>query len=349
MQRESSSAVCFGGEQRSSQMDTRKLGRSNLDVSPLGLGCWAIGGPTTYLGNHFGWGEVDEDEAIRAIHFALDAGITLFDTADIYGTGHSERILGRALAGRRERVLIATKFGLTFEEYSGNMTGRDASPAYIHQACEASLRRLQTEYIDLYQFHLGDYALEKAGPVCDTLDRLVEEGKIRYYAWGANSLDSARLFAERPHCPAVQFGMNMFVDAPDMLAFCQEYNLAAIVNGPLGRGLLTGKFAKSTNFPTNDLRYQRGWNVQEGPLARQRQALEQLRDILTSDGRSLAQAALGALWARSERILPIPGFKTTEQVKENVGALYYGALSPQQMKAIADVVGSFSADETQLF
>lgn len=129
-------------------MNPRKLGWSNLDVSPVGLGCWAIGGPTQYLGNHFGWGQVDEDEAIRAIHAALDAGITLFDTADIYGTGHSERILGQALAGQRDHVLIATKFGLTFNEYSGTMTGQDASPAYIRQACEASLRRLHTEYID---------------------------------------------------------------------------------------------------------------------------------------------------------------------------------------------------------
>ena len=123
-------------------MHARRLGRSNLDVSPLGLGGWAIGGPTQYQGHHFGWGEIDEDEAIRAIHVALDAGITLFDTADIYGTGHSERILGRALAGRRDQVLIATKFGLTFEEYSGNMTCEDASPAYIQTACEASLRIL---------------------------------------------------------------------------------------------------------------------------------------------------------------------------------------------------------------
>src|SRR5215469_1564651 len=130
---------------RSKQMNSRKLGKSNLDVSPLGLGCWAIGGPTEYHGNHFGWGEINEDEAIRAIHIACDAGITFFDTADIYGTGHSERILGQALAGRRDQVLIATKFGLTFEEYSGKMTGRDASAAYVRRACEASLRRLGTD------------------------------------------------------------------------------------------------------------------------------------------------------------------------------------------------------------
>jgi aryl-alcohol dehydrogenase-like predicted oxidoreductase len=330
-------------------MYTRKLGRSNLDVSPLGLGCWAIGGPTQYRGSHFGWGEIDEDEAIRAIHVALDAGITLFDTADIYGTGHSERILGQALAGRRDQVLVATKFGLTFDEYSRSMTGQDASPAYILRACEASLRRLNTDYIDLYQFHPGEYDPARVGPVCDTLDRLVAEGKIRYYGWNADP-DRARIFAERAHCTSTQFGMNMFsmfTDAAEMLAFCDEYNLAAIVNSPLGQGLLTGKFDETTRFPATDLRHQRGWDFQEGPRARQRKVLEQLRDILTSDGRTLAQAALGALWARSERVIPIPGFKTAAQVRENVGALQYGPLGPQQMKAIADLVASsLSADET---
>lgn len=330
-------------------MYTRKLGRSNLEVSAIGLGCWAIGGPTHYHGRHFGWGEIDEDEAVRAIHAALDAGITFFDTADIYGTGHSERILGQALAGRREQVLVATKFGLTFDEYSGQMTGQDASPAYIQHACEASLRRLRTDYIDLYQFHPGEYDPAKAGPVCDTLDRLVAEGKIRYYAWNADP-DRARVFAERAHCTSTQFGMNMFADSPEMLTFCDEYNLAAIINSPLGKGLLTGKFDESTRFPAGDLRHQQGWDFQEGPRARQRRVLEQLRDILTSDGRTLAQAALGALWARSERIIPIPGFKMVAQVQENAGALQYGPLSPQQMQAIDDLVAaSLSEEESQPF
>jgi aryl-alcohol dehydrogenase-like predicted oxidoreductase len=331
-------------------MNPRKLGRSNLDVSPLGLGCWAIGGPTEFQGRHFGWGEINEDEAVRAIHFAFDNGITFFDTADIYGTGHSERILGQALAGRRDQVLIATKFGLTFEEYSGKMTGRDASPGYILQACEASLRRLGTDYIDLYQFHLSEYDPVNVGPVYETLDRLVVEGKIRYYAWGAETLEGSTIFAERPHCPAVQFGMNMFADAPEMLALCDSHNLAAIVNGPLGKGLLTGKFDETTRFSTTDLRHQRGWNFQEGALSKQRKALEQLRDILTSDGRTLAQAALGAVWSRSERTIPIPGFKTVAQVQENVGALQYGPLGQAQMQAITDlVVSSLSEEETQAF
>jgi aryl-alcohol dehydrogenase-like predicted oxidoreductase len=304
------------------------------------LGCWAIGGPTQYQGNQFGWGDIDEAEAVRAIHVALDAGITLFDTADIYGTGHSERILGQALASRRQQVIVATKFGLTFQEYTGAMTGRDASPSYIRQACDASLRRLNTDYIDLYQFHLSDYDPDLIAPVYETLDRLIAEGKIRYYAWASDSLAACRIFAERERCPAVQFGLNMFEDDPDMLALCDEYDLAAIVNGPLGKGMLTGKFNESTRFSDTDLRHQRGWNLQRGPLATQRYVLEQLREILTSDGRTLAQAALGALWARSDRVIPIPGFKTVAQVRENAGALQYGPLGHQEMQAIADLLAS---------
>lgn len=329
-------------------MQARKLGWTDLEVSPLGLGCWAIGGPTQFRGSQFGWGEIDEAEAIRAVHAALDGGITFVDTADIYGTGRSERILGQALAGRRDRILVATKFGLTFDEYTGNMTGRDASPTYIKQACEASLRRLETDYIDLYQFHIGNYDPAAVDPVLETLDELVAEGKIRYYAWGTEP-EGVRRFVDRGHCPAMQFGLNMLTmfspDADQVLSFCDEHDLLAIVNGPLGKGLLTGKFDQATRFPEGDLRRQRRWNVQEGALAKGHHVVEQLRDILTSDGRTLAQAALGALWARSERCLPIPGFKTVAQVRENVGALEYGPISPQQMQAIADLVTSSLTEE----
>jgi len=333
---------CAGG------MQARTLGWTGLEVSPLGLGCWAIGGPTQFRGNQFGWGQIDESEAVRAIQVALDGGITFIDTADVYGTGHSERIVGQALSGRRDQVYVATKFGLTFDEYSGKMTGRDASPTYIKQACEASLRRLRTTYIDLYQFHVGNFDPAAVDPVLDALDELVAEGKIRYYTWGTEP-EGVRRFVERGQCPAVQFGLNLltmfFAEAEQMLAFCDEHDLVAIINGPLGKGLLTGKFDQTTRFAECDLRHQRGWDLQEGPVARGRRVVEQLRDIATSDGRTLAQAALGALWARSPRCLPIPGFKTVAQVRENVGALQYGALSPEQMQAIADVVTSSLTEE----
>jgi aryl-alcohol dehydrogenase-like predicted oxidoreductase len=315
----------------------------------LGLGCWAIGGPTQFRGSQFGWGRIDEDEAVRAVHAGLEAGIRFIDTADIYGTGRSERIVGQAIAGRRDQVLVATKFGLTFDEYSGNMTGRDASPSYIRRACEASLRRLGTDYIDLYQFHWGDYDQAAVDPVLDVLDELVADGKIRYYSWGTQPEGAGR-FVARGHCPAVQFGLNLltmfFAEADQMLDFCADHDLAAIINGPLGKGLLTGKFSRATRFEDVDLRQQRGWDADEGPAVKGRHVVEQLRDVLTSDGRTLAQAALGALWARSERCLPIPGFKTVEQVRENAGALRYGPLSPEQMRAVADIVtSSLTAEE----
>src|SRR5919204_4477087 len=152
-------------------MFQRDLGtRTGVQVSALGLGCWAIGGPWTFNGQPAGWGEVDDEESVRAIRRALDLGVTLFDTADVYGAGHSERVLGRALAGRRDEVRIATKFGNTFDESTRQMTGQDSSPAYVRSACEASLRRLGTDRVDLYQLHVGDLAREAALEVREALD-----------------------------------------------------------------------------------------------------------------------------------------------------------------------------------
>ena len=171
----------------------RPLGRSGIQVSAMGLGCWAIGGPFWFGETPSGWGEVDDDESIRAIHAGLDLGINFFDTSDVYGTGHSERVLAHAFEGRRDKVVIATKFGNTFDEATRQGTGSDASPEYIRSACEASLRRLNTDYIDLYQFHLNGYPPEKAAPVRDTLEELVAAGKIRAYGWSTDFPDSARV------------------------------------------------------------------------------------------------------------------------------------------------------------
>jgi len=224
-------------------MFTRVLGRSGIQVSAMGLGCWAIGGPFW----HDGWvayGDVDDAESTRAIHRALDLGVTFFDTADAYGCGHSERVLGQALAGRRDQVVIATKFGYVPDEEKRQITGTDASPQYIRQACEASLRRLNTDYIDLYQFHIDDYDLDKAVEVRETLEALVADGKIRWYGWSLDNkqVDRIRLFAEGPHCTSIQHTLNIFIDDPPTLELCEKFNLASINQGPLSRGILTGKF-----------------------------------------------------------------------------------------------------------
>src|ERR1700728_3214889 len=134
----------------------RVLGRSGIEVSEIGFGCWAIGGPFTGDGRPNGWGESDDSESAAAIRRALELGITFFDTADFYGAGHSEEVLGKALAGHRDEVVIATKFGYTFDTGRRENTGEDASPAYIRRACLASLRRLGTDRIDLHQLHLQD-------------------------------------------------------------------------------------------------------------------------------------------------------------------------------------------------
>jgi aryl-alcohol dehydrogenase-like predicted oxidoreductase len=319
------------------------LGRSGIQVSALGMGCWAIGGPFWAGETPVGWGKVDDEESIRAIHRALELGVNFFDTADVYGAGHSERVLARALAGRRQEVVIATKFGNQFDESSKQITGTSAAPDYIRQVCEASLRRLDTECIDLYQFHWSDYPAEQAGEVRDTLETLVEAGKIRAYGWSTDSLERARVFAEGPNCVAIQHQMNVLDDNAALIAFCEELNLASINRGALAMGLLTGKFSAGATLPIDDVRGRRSpeWmgyfkDGRANPLWLKK--LEAVRDILASEGRTLAQGALAWLWAKSQQTLPIPGFKTIAQVEENCAALRHGPLTMEQTRKIDDLL-----------
>ena len=327
-------------------MLTRTLGRSEIQVSAMGLGCWAIGGPLWYLDGitryPLSWGEVDDNESIRAIHRALDLGVTLFDTADAYGCGHSERILGQALAGRRDQVVIATKFGAVFDEETRSWLGHlhdggVVTLEFIREACEASLRRLNTDYIDLYHFHWADYAADLAADLLPVLEDLVAEGKIRYYGWSTNDPKRARVFAKGTHCAAIQYHYNVLQRNEAMLSLCEEFNLASIARGPLAMGLLTGKFNHDTKMPEDDMRHD--WDFQQGLVAEELEMLEGIRGVLTQDGRTLTQAALGWLWARGAQVIPIPGFKNLRQVQENVGALQFGPLSGEQMQEIDKTLG----------
>ncbi|TCC37519.1 aldo/keto reductase [Kribbella capetownensis] len=164
-------------------------------MGKFGLGAWSISGTITRDGKPVSWGEVDDDESIRAIHRALELGVTFFDTADAYGTGRSERVLGRAFAGRREQVVIATKFGHIYDETRRTLAGTDTSPDYIRRACEASLRRLDTDYIDLYQLHCGTDSDAESLVIRDVLEELVEAGKIRAYGWSTDDVAQAELFS----------------------------------------------------------------------------------------------------------------------------------------------------------
>lgn len=318
---------------------TRKLGRSGIEVSALGMGCWAIGGPFWNGETPLGWGEVDDDESIRAIHAAVAMGVNFFDTADVYGAGHSEKVLARAFADRRSEVVIASKFSNVFDETTKQVERSDASPDYIRQACEASLRRLNTDYLDLYQFHDNGYPADEAEPVRETLEDLVKEGKIRAYGWSTDFIDRAEVFAQGKNCTAIQLQLNVLDDNAGVIAVCEKHDLAAINRGPLAMGLLSGKYTADTKPSMDDVRGEKSpeWMTyfQDGkPSPEWLSKMETVREILTSNGRTLPQGALAWLWARSEQTIPIPGFRTVEQVEENCGALQFGALTREQMQEI---------------
>jgi aryl-alcohol dehydrogenase-like predicted oxidoreductase len=321
----------------------RVLGRSGIEVSALGMGCWAIGGPFWDGEIPLGWGEVDDQESIRAIHAALDRGVDFFDTANVYGAGHSERVLGRAIASRRAQVVIATKFNSVFDETTRQVTGSDASPEGIRQACDESLRRLNTDYIDLYQFHDNGYPAEKAAPVRDTLEKLVEEGKIRAYGWSTDFVDRAEVFAQGPKCTAIQLQLNVLDDNPAMISFCEEHNQAAINRGPLAMGLLTGRYTPTTNISSDDVRGQKSpeWMkyFKDGkPNPEWMSMRDAILEVLTSEGRTVAQGALAWNWARTPQTIPIPGFRTVKQVEENARAMQFGPLTPEQVNEIEVVL-----------
>lgn len=308
----------------------RSLGRSGIQVSALGVGCWAMGGA--------GWGGgADDAESVRGIRRALDLGVTFFDTADVYGDGHSELVLAEALQGRRSQAVIATKFGHFIDAVTRQKAGGD--PASIARACEASLKRLNTDYIDLYQFHVNEFDAEKAGPAREALEKLVASGKIRAYGWSTDFPPSARMFAAGPSCTAIQVEINVIDDAADILEVCEEFDLAAINRGPLAMGLLTGKYKPASALSDDDIRgpHAPDWMkyFKDGkPNPEWLGKVEAVRQVLTSGGRTLAQGAIAWLWARSSKNIPIPGFRTVKQIEENCGALQFGPLNAEQMVEI---------------
>ncbi|MEW2294753.1 aldo/keto reductase [Streptomyces sp. NPDC006743] len=330
-------------------MDTwrdRRLGGSDISTGALGLGCWAIGGPWQDRdGNPLGWGAVDDDESVAAVRRALDLGITFFDTADTYGAGHSERVLGRALRGRRSEAVIATKWGNVFDERTKTLTGSDDSPGHVRRALLASLERLGTDYVDLYQLHLSDTPPERALALRETCEDLVQEGLVRGYAWSTDDPRRAALFADGTNCLAVQHAANVLQDAPELFALCAARGLTSVNRSPLAMGLLAKAAGAGSGAGAGDIRaVPPAWLTWYGPggvpapdWARRVAAV---REVLTSGGRTLAQGALAWLWARSPRTLPIPGFRSVAQVEENAGALEHGPLEENLMKEIQVLLGA---------
>lgn len=321
----------------------RTLGRSKILVSALGLGCWAIGGPFRLEGIQDGWGEVDDEESMRAIRRAIDLGVGFFDSADVYGAGHSEEVLGRALEGRRDEVVISTKFGYTFDPATKQASGTNANADYVRAACEASLRRLRTDYIDLYFLHIWSLPSEDAEEAAAALDDLRNEGLIRAYGWSTDVLKCARLYASRPGCTAIQHDLNVFEDAVDLLALCTKEDVASVNRTPLAMGILTGKFTADSRLSKDDVRGAgHAWvkYFEEGrPKPEFLERLAAVREILTSDGRTLTQGALAWIWGRSDLTIPIPGFKTVAQAEENARAMESGPLRREQMNEIDELLG----------
>jgi aryl-alcohol dehydrogenase-like predicted oxidoreductase len=320
----------------------RDLGtRTGLRVSALGLGCWAIGGPWTFNGQPAGWGEVDDDESIRAIRRALDLGVTLFDTADVYGCGHSERVLGKALAGRRDDVVIVTKVGNRFDEQTRTGGGNDVSPAYLRSACDASLRRLGTDRIDVYLIHDGIATPEDVPAVVEALEDLVAAGKLRWYGSSMSDPAIVRAMADGPHMVAVQHELNLLRGELETLDAAEELGLASLNRTPLAMGLLSGRYQPAVLPADDDVRRHAPWYdfFDEGAMERYLDRIADARDELTADGRSLVQGALGWVWGRSPATLPLPGFRTVAQVEENVGAAEHGPLSAERMERLREILG----------
>lgn len=324
-------------------MEKRKLGRSGIDVSPLGLGAWAIGGPFYLDGKADGWGKIDDAESIRAIHRALDMGINYIDTADAYGVGHSEEVIGKAIHDRRDRCVISSKFGHFGNESTKTIQGVNIEPDYIERACEASLRRLASDYLDVYFLHVWEVSISELEFICDKLDELVQKGKIRSYGWSTDLLDGAELMSRRKNCCAIQQQLSVLTGDIKMVKLCEQKQLASINRSPLGMGLLSGKFSEDAQLPKDDVRgsdftWMEHLFKHGKPVPQMLKKLDAIRDVLCSNGRSLAQGALAWLWGISDSTVPIPGFKSMAQVEENAHAMDFGPLDKDQIKEIDSIL-----------
>jgi aryl-alcohol dehydrogenase-like predicted oxidoreductase len=299
-----------------------------VQVPALGVGTWAIGGDFEVNGKPAGWGAVDDTESIAALRAAYDGGVRLVDTADVYGCGHSEHVVGRAIAPFRDDVVLATKVGIVFDEETRTSAGIDLSPAYIRRACDASLRRLGVDHIDLYQIHPGEADAAVVEDVVATFDELVEQGKIRAYGTSATGSIFVEAMAAAAHGVAVQLELNVFGGDEEALAACERLDLAVLVRSPLAMGLLSGRYTTPEQLPAGDVRRNTPWNTwfDDEHMPQWLARIDAVRELLTSDGRTLVQGALGYVWARSARAVALPGVRTVAQAQEHAGALAFGPL-----------------------
>jgi aryl-alcohol dehydrogenase-like predicted oxidoreductase len=322
------------------QLATRRLGRSNLEVTALGLGTWALGGNTN--GQPNGYGNMDDDEAVSAARLALESGITLVDTADIYGLGHSERLLKSVLKDFPE-VLIATKVGNSFDEATKTPLGPNVTPTYIRQAVRASLDRLGRDVIDIYQLHTFHLTETQSADVVATFEGLADEGLIRWYGVSNDDPEQIAAIAAGPRCTLVQLQLNVLDDNPIALQAAADLDLGVLCRSPLAMGLLGGRYGAASRIPPNDIRGKQPewlrWFKDGTPDPDYLARLDAVRTLLTTEGRSLAQGALAWIWARSDRAIPLPGFRNRIQVTDNITTFNAGPLDTTTLAAVERTLG----------
>jgi aryl-alcohol dehydrogenase-like predicted oxidoreductase len=289
-------------------MKLRKLGSTGLEVSEVGFGAWAIGG--NEHGNSYG--PTDDDESLRALTTALDQGCNFFDTADVYGHGRSEELIGRAVKGRRDQVVIATKGGSDFYHEPPRL---NFTESHLIFAVDQSLKRLGTDYIDLYQLHNPPFSLIEAGRLFEPLDKLKAQGKIRFYGISIHDPQEGLLAMKFGHPSTIQVVYNYLrrAAAEELFPRAIAEGIGIIAREPLANGFLTGKYTKDSIFPIGDIRHQ--W-----PSKYQTQLLNQVQDFLKAVSASPwtpTQTALRFVLAQPAVSVVIPGCKTVEQAEEN--------------------------------
>ncbi|URL58798.1 aldo/keto reductase [Luteibacter flocculans] len=294
-------------------MITRKLGKHGPDVSTLGLGC---------MGMSEFYGAGDEKESIATLERALDLGITFWDTSDAYGPHTNEELIGRTLAGRRDKVFLATKFGIVRDPNDPNKRGIDGRPEYVRLSVEGSLRRLKTDHIDLYYQHRVDRNV----PIEETVGamaRLVEEGKVRYLGLSEASAASIRKAAAVHPIAALQSEYSLWTRDPETtgtLAACREHGIALVAYSPLGRGFLTGAITKPDDFAEDDYRRINPRFTGDN-FAKNLAIVERVRKFAATKGCTPGQLALAWVLAKGDDIVPIPGTKRVKYLEENAGAV----------------------------
>jgi aryl-alcohol dehydrogenase-like predicted oxidoreductase len=312
--------------------ETRSLGVGGRQLAAVGVGTWALGGPFTFDGRDAGWGEVDDAESIRALHAAIHAGVTLIDSAPAYGTGHAERVVGQALAALpatvRESVAVATKFGLRIDEGRRTGGGNDVRPEAIRAECEASLRRLGLDTVDLYQLHGGAETVAAAEDVVATCEELLAEGKIRSFGTAQDDAQTLAVFTGSDGCVAVQTQVNVFGWTAATLDAARAHGLAVLARSPLAMGMLSGKYHSANRPQAGDVRLDTPyWDYFDADtMPGWLQRLDTVRELLTVGGRTLVQGALGYLLALDPSIIPLPGIRTEQQARENASVLSLGPL-----------------------